>query len=147
MYCSSLKSVAFPESVEAIDNYAFSTWNNKLSSVYFFNKDCEIYDHAETFYTYGDCDVTFYGYKDSTAEKYANTYAKTFVELVEGDVSGDGELTISDVTEIQKSLAKITEFNQGQNILGDVNGDGKTTIRDVTYIQMKLAKLIDIFPN
>ena len=57
-------------------------------------------------------DVTCY--KDSHAEEYclfggvSNLYV---VEKAEGDVDGDGNVNINDVTAIQKHLALISEFN------------------------------------
>lgn len=60
-----------------------------------------------------------------------------------GDVNIDWDLTISDVTDIQKHLAHIAYMTSEEDDFADVNGDGVVNIRDATTIQMKLAKLID----
>ena len=59
-----------------------------------------------------------------------------------GDVNLDGVLNIKDATAIQKYLAKLLEFDDGQVALADINEDGEVNIKDVTHIQKKLAKLI-----
>ena len=63
-----------------------------------------------------------------------------------GDVNGDGEVSISDATEIQKHLAHITTLSEASQLVADVNDDGKISVRDVTYIQMLVARYIEEFP-
>ena len=63
-----------------------------------------------------------------------------------GDVDRDGELTVADVTEIQRALAMFTELTQEQTMLADVDNDGCVSITDATYIQMYVAKIIDKLP-
>ena len=58
-----------------------------------------------------------------------------------GDVNDDGIINVDDITEVQKYLAKISEFSQEELILADYNGDGKVNINDVTDIQKMLAFL------
>ena len=57
-----------------------------------------------------------------------------------GDVNGDGNITISDVTEIQRHLAELIHFTDDQLILADTNGDGKVDIGDATHLQKFLAE-------
>ena len=59
-----------------------------------------------------------------------------------GDVDLDGEVTIHDVTEIQKYIAKLVKFNEEQLALANTNGDSSIDICDATYLQMYLAELI-----
>ncbi|MEE0674634.1 MAG: dockerin type I domain-containing protein, partial [Ruminococcus sp.] len=47
-----------------------------------------------------------------------------------GDVDGDGEASINDVTEIQMYLAKLCELSFTQTTLADVDGDGQVSIND-----------------
>lgn len=56
-----------------------------------------------------------------------------------GDVNNDGIISVDDITEVQKYLAKISEFSQEELIIADYNGDGKVNILDVTDIQKMLA--------
>lgn len=58
---------------------------------------------------------------------------------VYGDVNLDGTVSISDVTEIQKSLAGSVTLSDLQTALADVNGDGNVTVSDATTIQKYIA--------
>lgn len=58
---------------------------------------------------------------------------------LKGDVNGDGNVGIDDVTYIQKYLANLAEFTEEQMALADVNKDGEVNIDDVTLIQKHLA--------
>lgn len=59
--------------------------------------------------------------------------------FVVGDVNGDGKVSITDATLLQKFLAKVGEIPEGCMKFADVNGDGKVSVADATYIQKKLA--------
>ena len=59
--------------------------------------------------------------------------------FVVGDVNGDGKVSITDATLLQKFLAKVEEIPEGCMKFADVNGDGKVSVADATYIQKKLA--------
>lgn len=61
-----------------------------------------------------------------------------------GDVNGDGELTVTDVTDIQKDIADLIKFDENQKALADVNGDGDVDVNDVTILQKYIAGLIDV---
>lgn len=57
-----------------------------------------------------------------------------------GDVDGNGVLTVSDATLIQKYSANITEFTSEQKKLADVNGDGAVNVLDSTALQKLILK-------
>ncbi len=59
-----------------------------------------------------------------------------------GDVDVDGEITISDATQLQMYLAELVELEDVQVLLSDYNLDGSVDISDATQIQLKLAELI-----
>lgn len=65
---------------------------------------------------------------------------KTNNYILPGDTDGDGELTISDVTEIQKHLAEYIQFTDEQLTLADTNGDDNIDISDATHLQKYLAE-------
>ena len=68
------------------------------------------------------------------------------VEFVLGDVNGDGIVSISDATAIQRHLAQL-ELIPEEKLNAAMVNDGKTlTISDATAIQRKLAEMIDRFP-
>ena len=65
---------------------------------------------------------------------------------VYGDANGDSVLTVSDVTAVQKHIAKIEILSDERLSLSKVSGNDVLTIIDATLIQKKLANLIDKFP-
>ena len=58
-----------------------------------------------------------------------------------GDADGDGEITISDATIIQRALVGIEVPASFNEAAADVDGDGEMTIADVTGIQRYLADI------
>lgn len=75
--------------------------------------------------------------KDSSATSVEIRYKSNL-----GDVNSDGDITIDDVTLIQKYLADISELTNAQKSVADVNNDGDISIDDVTMIQKYLAGII-----
>ncbi len=60
---------------------------------------------------------------------------------VYGDVNLDGEVTVSDVSMIQRDIAEFDPRMEGiSRALADVDADGNVTVKDVTYIQIFLAE-------
>ncbi len=145
--CTGLTSITIPESVQKIGQNAFSNCTG-LTSITIENPECEICDYSSTI----SDTATIYGYKDSTAQKYAETYGRKFVSLgdkptdtIKGDVTGDGTVDIADVVAAASYVGDSTQ-NQLSNdaiIAGDVHntGDGLTG-NDVLMIQQYLAKII-----
>lgn len=58
-----------------------------------------------------------------------------------GDADGDGEVTATDVTVIQRADAGIITATADMIKRGDVDGDGELTILDATYIQRFLVSV------
>lgn len=79
---------------------------------------------------------------------FAAEFEDYYEELSElyGDVNNDWLITIKDVTETQKYLAKYIEFSEDALHYADVDGNGEVTISDVTTIQKYLAEIIVGFP-
>lgn len=75
-HCDSLEKIDIPSSVTYIGDYAFSFCDN-LKSVTINNSNCTIYNHG---YTISNT-ATIYGYKNSTAQAYAEKYNRTFIPL------------------------------------------------------------------
>ena len=67
-------------------------------------------------------------------------------KVVYGDVTGDGKVTMEDVTSIQRVVAKLSTFKPSQKEKADVTDDGKVNMEDITYIQRYVAKLVTKFP-
>ena len=76
---------------------------------------------------------------ESSIDAYKNaTHWKNFVNIepiqdrLLGDVNGDGELNIRDVTML---ISAVLDGNNAKAAVnGDVNGDGKVNISDVTAL-------------
>ncbi len=63
--------------------------------------------------------------------------------VIKGDANGDGVLSISDVTCIQKYLAKVISEQDINYTAANISGTGNLSISDATSIQMKLAGFTD----
>lgn len=87
---------------------------------------------------------------------YANTYADTYamkhniiffeiepITYKPYDVNCDGYVDIRDVTEIQKYLACLCDFNDQQKLLADIDNNSEININDVTNLQVILANTFD----
>ena len=59
-----------------------------------------------------------------------------------GDIDGDEEVTVIDVTLLQRHLAGISIPYTVNDKLADVDGDEEVTILDVTYLQRWLAGIV-----
>ena len=57
-----------------------------------------------------------------------------------GDVNGDGEVNIEDVTFIQLYLAELINLDEAHLLAADINQDGEPDISDATHLQMYLAE-------
>lgn len=75
----------------------------------------------------------------------SNDVAQNVKICLLGDINMDGDISIMDATEAQKSIAGLTYLNEYQNKLSDVNNDGNLSIIDATKIQKYIAGLISEF--
>ena len=94
--------------------------------------------------------IHFWTYHGKDSQTYTieiidnvNLYLNLLVLI--GDVNNDGDVTIDDVTLIQKYIANISELDSEQLKTADVTGDGDISIDDVTTIQKYLASMIAAF--
>lgn len=148
--CLSLTSIDIPESVVSIRENAFADCPC-LEKITIKNPDCIIYGNGNTI---SSDIVTVYGYKNSTAQTYAEKYDKAFVALediptnkpaISGDANGDGKLDIADVVAVASYVGD-PESNllDSQSIINcDVHntGDGLTS-GDILMIQQYISDII-----
>ena len=93
-------------------------------------------------------DYTIVGVKGTEAERYAkdNGFAfRTKGGYILGDADGDGDVTISDATAVQKHASEINILTGDRFLAADVNRDGVVDISDATLIQKYVADIIDEF--
>ena len=68
-------------------------------------------------------------------------------QFIWGDADGDGDVTITDVTRIQRHLAEMTPSVEEENLSAAiVSGEDNLSIIDATLIQRFLADMIERFP-
>ncbi|MBQ4260464.1 MAG: leucine-rich repeat protein, partial [Ruminococcus sp.] len=120
--CKSLKEITIPDSVGYIQPNAFDGCSN----------------------------VTILGAEDSYAQTFALEQQLPFMAMIDtdcivGDVSGDGNVDITDATIVQQFAAEVFVPTALQRLAADTNGDGNVDITDATLIQMLAAEIINKF--
>ncbi len=157
--CSSLSKIQLPSSVKEIGNQAFygcislsefsvrstvasigtDAFKNcsSLYKVSVYNESCKIADSSDTIAS----GAVIYGFRESTAQIYAQSYERQFVVVsyLAGDINGDGETNISDATVLlsiyaQMGAGVISEPGEYEQLAGDVIKDGVLDISDATEI-------------
>ena len=72
---------------------------------------------------------------DYKLEITANEETKIYILSVKGDTSGDGEVTILDLLQVQKHIKGAKKLNSAARLSGDTSGDNEVTILDLLQIQ------------
>ncbi len=88
----------------------------------------------------GDAEGTF-GTEPKTVTFIYTDYVSLPLQLY-GDIDGDGNIGINDVTAFQRILAEFEEVNNERLAQLDFTCDGKTNINDVTMLQRHLAGMV-----
>ena len=57
-----------------------------------------------------------------------------------GDAYSDNQISVRDVTSIQRQIVELEDLSAEELILADTNGDGEVNIADATHLQMFLAE-------
>ena len=70
-----------------------------------------------------------------------------FVKIERGDISGDGEINVTDVAMAIRYSLDLEELTEVQLIIGDVNSDGIIDVRDIALIMQFALGLLDSFPD
>ena len=132
--CSNLTSITIPDSVASIENSAFYNCTS-LKSITLNNPDCEISNDKDTIPE----TAVIYGYKNSTAQTYAESFNRKFISLEEiGDISGNGEIDLYDAIEIAKAIMGLRTFTAEEMIIADFNMDGAVDLYDAIEIARTL---------
>ena len=177
--CEDITSVVVPSSVWQIGNSAFANCTD-LETITILNPKCRIGSGEKEFYisrticnssTNDDTEYTgvIKGYKDSTAEEYANKCGRTFVAIDaqeptiinsgecgnEGDnltwtLDSEGTLTISGTGKMKDYFAVMMEnsessptpwYNKKEQITKIIIDDGITHIGDYAFYECAAAEL------
>ena len=138
--CKNLTEVILPDTIQSIGSFAFRECTSLRSIT--IPKETTIVDDA---FMNANPELVMYGYTNSPAQTYAEEKGFTFIPLdvVKGDLSGDGVVDINDVTDIQKILVGDSQLTNEQLYAADVDGDGIVCVRDATHVQKYLAGIID----
>ena len=137
-YCMGLTSITLPASLDTISNNAFYCCNG-LDTV-----TClATTPPAVSEYTFISCyDATLCVPAESLDTYQATDYWNRFANITSvggtrpGDMDGDGELSISDVTRLISWVLSGREYSA----VADVNGDGVVDIADVTILISRVLK-------
>lgn len=57
-----------------------------------------------------------------------------------GDAYSDNQISVRDVTSIQRQIVELEDLSAEELVLADTNGDGEINIADATHLQMYLAE-------
>ena len=135
LYSTKLKEVVIPKSVSYIGSSALGI--PTIEKITILNPECEFHVSAIS----GSTDTVIYGYKGSTAEKYAAENSKKFVAL-------DAETTTTSSTKpAVTTTAKTTATTKAATtttaasdyVAGDANCDGKVDISDAVIIMQSIS--------
>jgi len=85
------------------------------------------------------------GYEKLAINKNTKAYLYSDDDVMLGDVTGDGQIDVNDVTAIQLYIAQNQSFTDKQKEAADVNKDGKISVLDVTRVQQYIARSFDEF--
>ncbi len=129
--CTELTSIIIGNSVTEIEDYAFCDCK-KLKNVYSLNPAPPVI-YYNTFSSY---DADLFVPKKSIYKYKKNGYWKRFKSISEinvetGDIDGDGEINVGDVTALINKLLNAASYNDA---VCDINGDGEVNVTDVTSL-------------
>lgn len=120
-YCTGIKELYLPDSLELVEADAFNGVNLKQ--------------------------ITVYGNTGTYAETFAKENGCTFVanapEYTKGDADLDGKVAIGDVRIVLRSICKKAELNETQKLAADVEKDDNVDIKDLRKILRYVCKKID----
>ena len=149
--CRSLTSLNIPDGVGALgseDSVGYGMFENckNLREITVPASVAYIQKNA-----FDGCDnVTILGKQNSYAQDFAAKQHILFKiidadECMVGDVSGDGNVDITDATIVQQFAAEVVVPTAAQKTAADTNHDGAVDITDATMIQMYAAEIIHSF--
>ena len=111
------------------------------------NDASEVVEH--TFELPGEYEVTLTvvdDIGDSDVASVLITVSQSEEPIVYGDVTGDGNISALDASEVLKHAAGITALNEVERRIADVSGNGEVSALDASFILRQVVGIIDCFP-
>ena len=154
--CKSIVSIILPASVTWIDEEAFAECTN-LETLTILNPECGIDDYSAILVDVDD--VTIRGYKNSTAQAYAEKYGYIFEALADepsselaptlkGDANLDEQVNIADAVLVMQVATTPDKYAQGKSDVsikpqGEINADvdGKKGLSNSDALMIQKFKL------
>lgn len=133
--CKSLTGIILPESVKKVGEYSFRNCT-KLEKMTVVSSTTEFERGAVL-----GCDkLTIYGLGDSTAQNLAELYSNKFVliELVQGDINGDGRIDDFDLDLIYKHITGISKLSGGSYNRANLDSSDAVDIRDYNLLYKRI---------
>ena len=65
----------------------------------------------------------------------------TYYLVVENDINGDGNLSLVDISWLQRHLVYIQTLDDASALAADLNADGRISLVDLSRLQRKLLKI------
>ncbi len=139
-----ITQLTIPESITSIPDYAFAN----CSALVYAEIPASVSNISSCAF-YNDPNLTLGVWYDSYAHSYAESNNIPYVLLDQvklGDTDSDGNVTINDVTTIQRHIARLTTLEGIYLDAADINRNGVVDISDATEIQRFLADFPVIDP-
>lgn len=132
--CSALTSINLPNAITCIGDYAFYDCSS-LNDVYSYIADLSQLSmgHQVFFFSnMGTLHVPVGATASYQADGNWSEFFSAIVEMIPGDVDGDGTVCIHDVTALVDYL--LSGHHSASTTVADVDGDGTICIHDVTAL-------------
>ena len=130
-----LKEVILREGVERVESDAFGT--APLEKLRFPSTMSDCADDA-----FASRNVKVYGTRGSYAETFcAGNTACVFVELIRGDIDGDGRISVTDALQVLRISLGMTKTDIDTVERMDKDADAALTVSDVLLIMRAAARI------
>ncbi len=88
-----------------------------------------------------------YRQPDGEIEIEVHTSAQAyFIRAAKGDITGDGNVTVNDVTLLMRHCLGLASLDEDRKALADINGDGEINVLDITMLMRFALGLISELP-
>lgn len=143
--CDTLETVILPNSLVNVASDAFACCSS-LEKVFFPEPEwCWLYYSIFD----GSNNAVIFGVPGGFIEDTAKKGGWNFIGIEQfGDVTGDTQVSMKDVTKLQRVIAELEDFdNSNGEYAADVCFDNKINMRDVVTMQRYIADLIPSVPS